>query len=356
MSPRISLLAASLLLSLVAVACSDDDADDTSAASSSASSSGSGSGSGAAGAAGPGGAGPGGMGSSTGAAGGSGATGGSAGGGGAAPVIDYCAACADGAKLADVVSEDITEASGIAFSALHPGVFWTHNDSGDTPRFFAVEAQTGADLGSWPVIGSIANDWEDMARGPCPGGSCLYLGDIGNNAMSASKPYAIYRVAEPGDVGDGGQANADALPFAYPSGYPNSETLLVHPITGVITLVTKVRSGPSGVFEMPMPLTPDVEATLVDKGTVSPLMGNNTFTSGDVHPQGLGVLLRTYTHTFFFAATPDQSVADALAGVPCVVPNAGGGEAVGWLPDGSGWGGLPEGETPPITTVACAAP
>jgi hypothetical protein len=353
-SLRASVLATGLGIALAAGACSDDDADDTSAASSSASS-----GSSGAGAAGPGGAGPGGTSSSTGAAGGSGATGGggaSAGGGGAAPIIDYCAACADGAKVADVVSEDITEASGIAFSALHAGVFWTHNDSGDTPRFFAVEAQTGADLGSWAVIGSKANDWEDMARGPCPGGSCLFLGDIGNNAMAASKPYAIYRVPEPMAVGAGGQVTAEALPFAYPSGYPNSETLLVHPLTGVITLVTKVRNGPSGIFEMPMPLTPDVEATLVDKGTVSPLMGNNTFTSGDVHPQGLGVLLRTYTHTYFFAATPDQSVAEALAGAPCVVPSAGGGEAVGWLPDGSGWGGVPEGDTPPITTVACAAP
>lgn len=335
-------------------ACSDDGEEPAASSSSSSASSGA-SGSGASGSGG----------NATGASGvsgGSGGTGGAAtggdgngGGGGQVPAVDYCRLCGDDTENADVDNENVTEASGIAFSALHDDVLYLHNDSGDDPRFFAIRSTDGDDLGTWDVNGAMANDWEDMARGPCPRGSCLYFGDIGNNSMSSSKPYAIYRVPEPRAVGAGGEVDAEAFPFAYPNGYPNSETLLVHPLTGVITLVTKVRSGPSGIFEVPMPLTPGVEATLVDKGTVSPPMGANLFTGGDVHPQGLGVLLRTYSHTFYFAATPDMSVADALAGPPCVVPNVGGGqiETVAWFPDGSGYAGVPEGDSPQVTLLTC---
>ena len=34
----------------------------------------------------------------------------------------------------------IVEASGLAVSRRHPGVLWTHNDSGDPARLFAVGA------------------------------------------------------------------------------------------------------------------------------------------------------------------------------------------------------------------------
>jgi hypothetical protein len=39
-------------------------------------------------------------------------------------------------------------------------------------------------------------DWEDVAAGPCPGGRCLYVADIGDN--TASRPsVTVYRVPEP---------------------------------------------------------------------------------------------------------------------------------------------------------------
>ena len=33
----------------------------------------------------------------------------------------------------------ITESSGLAASLLHPGVLWTHNDSGNPPRIYAID-------------------------------------------------------------------------------------------------------------------------------------------------------------------------------------------------------------------------
>ena len=37
-------------------------------------------------------------------------------------------------------SRDIDESSGIVMSRQYPGIFWTHNDSGDLARLFAVRA------------------------------------------------------------------------------------------------------------------------------------------------------------------------------------------------------------------------
>ena len=47
-------------------------------------------------------------------------------------------------------------------SRLHPGMLWTHNDSGDGGRLYLID-ETGATRGSWVVPEATAFDWEDMA-------------------------------------------------------------------------------------------------------------------------------------------------------------------------------------------------
>ena len=69
----------------------------------------------------------------------------------------------------------ITESSGLA-SASTPGVVYTHNDSGDAARFFAV-GPDGRTRTVYTVPGVQVRDWEDMARGPDERGrSSLWLG------------------------------------------------------------------------------------------------------------------------------------------------------------------------------------
>src|SRR5688572_29498225 len=75
----------------------------------------------------------------------------------------------------------LPESSGLALSARHEGVLWTHNDSGDRPEVFAVDA-AGGFRGISAITGARNEDWEDIAVGPCPGGgSCLYVADTGDN-------------------------------------------------------------------------------------------------------------------------------------------------------------------------------
>src|SRR5881394_1013410 len=43
-----------------------------------------------------------------------------------------------GVAVGRVTDGSVTEASGLAASRRNPGVLWTHNDAGSTPRLFAL--------------------------------------------------------------------------------------------------------------------------------------------------------------------------------------------------------------------------
>ena len=89
-------------------------------------------------------------------------------------------------------SEAISESSGLVASRTHEGVFWTHNDSGDVPRIFAID-RSGALLAEFAVDGATHRDWEDIAIDDA---GHLFLADIGNNG-SRRRDLVVYRVPEP---------------------------------------------------------------------------------------------------------------------------------------------------------------
>jgi hypothetical protein len=85
----------------------------------------------------------------------------------------------------------IREASGLAASRRHPGVFWVINDSGNPPALFAVRAD-GTLIREYAVDAPNV-DWEELIvddRGS------IWIGDIGNNGGALSS-RALYRVDEP---------------------------------------------------------------------------------------------------------------------------------------------------------------
>lgn len=94
------------------------------------------------------------------------------------------------------------ELSGLVTSQQYPGVLWSHNDSGNAPRLFALT--TRGDLvvppgGGEPskfrgidVKGAKLVDWESIARRD----HTLYICDTGNN-FSARRDLGVYVVKEP---------------------------------------------------------------------------------------------------------------------------------------------------------------
>lgn len=267
-----------------------------------------------------------------------------------------CEGCGRPTAGAVIANADIGEASGLAASALHAGVYYTHNDSGDTPRFFAIDDE-GKDHGTFNILGAQARDWEDMARGPCEraGSSCLYFADIGDND-SVRKSYTVYRVAEPKELGPGGHSvmKAEGFLFQYPDGAHNAETLLVHPQTGEVFVVTKSARG-SQLYKFPMPLDTSKTATLTLVGDVTVPGLMPLVTGGDLSPAGDGVLLRTYTALWFYPIASGQSVGDALAQRPCEVPTTveQQGEAVAYTRDGKGYRTLSEGGGKSLQMITC---
>jgi hypothetical protein len=277
-------------------------------------------------------------------------------GSGAEPeIVDYCRACGEPEATGRLGDVAIDEASGLAASRVHPDVYYLNNDSGDTPRFFAIDSR-GTDLGSYRVRSAEAIDWEDAAAGPCEEGraaSCVYFADIGDNDRLRDS-YTVYRVAEPKTIQPGTHEVAgDAIPFRYPDGSHDAETLLVHPESGQLYIVTKVSEGPSTIYRFPLPLVPNRETLLVRVGQLTPPAGIVRFTAGDVHPRARGVLLRSYSHLFFYPLEGDLGA--ALAAAPCVMPVLAElqGETVAWTLAGDGYITVSEGVGSELHRVTC---
>jgi hypothetical protein len=264
-----------------------------------------------------------------------------------------CPACSDPEIRGTVESPALDELSGIAASGRHDDVLWAHNDSGDTPRIFALSA-AGAHLASYTLAGAAHEDWEDIAQAPCDAGQCLYVGDIGDNDRQRSS-YAIYVVVEPEAIEPGNhELPVERVEFGYPDGSHDAETLLVHPRTGVVTIVTKAEDGPASVYELPSLASGDaLVARFV--GELDPPEGSARITAGAVHPDATGVLLRTNERLFHWALASDQTVADALAGPGCELPLASEdqGEAVTW--QAGAIVTIGEGLNPPINVSDCGA-
>jgi hypothetical protein len=205
--------------------------------------------------------------------------------------------------LATLKDKSISESSGLVASRSMPNAYWTHNDSGDGPFIYAIDTG-GESLGVFRVTGAQARDWEDMSIGPGPqrNKSYLYIGDIGDNDNARSE-LVVYRVAEPALTANarstktrpGSTEPADAIRLRYPDGKHNSETLLVHPGSGNIYIITKVAVANPVVYEAAAPLTPGKLITMKRIGEIHvPSIFGGVLTGGSISPDGRRVALCDY--------------------------------------------------------------
>lgn len=227
-----------------------------------------------------------------------------------------------GKLIAHLASRAVRESSGLAASRRTPGVYWTHNDSGDQPLIFAFD-RNGRDLGAWRLAGAAARDWEGMSAGPGPKRNIpyLYVGDIGDNHRERSE-IAIYRLVEP-ETGakPGAQTTVrpERLRLRYPDGPHDAEALLVHPRTGDIYIVTKGREGDpeSRVYKVAAPHSPGrvlvmrriATLRLPDESIITLMIGR--VTGGDISPDGTRVALCGYLRAWELTL-PAQAQFDSI--------------------------------------------
>lgn len=207
-------------------------------------------------------------------------------------------------KLGNLADPAINESSGIVASRTTPGLYWTHNDSGDGPFIYAFDNR-GERRGVWRVTGAAARDWEDIAAGPGPehGKNYIYIGDIGDNSRSRAE-VVVYRVPEPAIRAEDAQSTkrkprtteaAEAIRLRYPDGAHDAEALLVHPKTGNIYIITKIPFADPSIYEADAPQKTDRTTTLVRVGELNvPSLLGGIITGGDISPDGRRVALCDY--------------------------------------------------------------
>jgi hypothetical protein len=241
-------------------------------------------------------------------------------------------------------SPRLIESSGVVASRAHPGILWTHNDSGDRPYVYATNAR-GEDLGALLVPGATAIDWEDMALGPCPlhfpaaARDCLYFGDTGDNLEF--RPFVtVYAVPEPdpperaSDTLGTTRAPA-AVRLRYPEGAHDVEAIYVSPRDTALYLVSKGWRRGSAIrlyridhraFHLPDTASTVTIASLVQTLDVIPNPESGRVVTGaTIRPDGKLVAIRTYSEIFFYYPGVGGRLAPARE-TPCAL---GGLEAAG---------------------------
>ncbi len=274
-----------------------------------------------------------------------------------------------------VPDSTLHEPSGLAASRTNRGVLYVHSES-DDKTMVAISSTDASVLERFTLSNPGQWDWEDIATGPCPTGSCVYAGDIGgvrDGGQRRTNDYSVYRMAEP-TVVEGGTASltTERFRFAYPDGAHNAEALLVHPTTGQVYVVTKEQSGRSGVYTFPggggLPAaSATVVTTLTKVATLQVPTWTATDTSaaqlhkatwyaqvtaGSIHPDANRFLLRTPYAVWEYRGTPGGSFTSALQAAPVALTapqGEGQGEAIDYAPDGSAYYTLSEQTAPPFT-------
>jgi hypothetical protein len=248
-------------------------------------------------------------------------------------------------QVATLNEKSIDESSGVVASKTNSGIFWTNNDSGNPPLIYAFDAQ-GKHRGVWRVMGAENVDWEDMAIAydSMAKKNFLYIGDIGDNDRKRES-IIVYRVTEPTVKPEDARAkksdplqteDTEAIRLQYPDGKHNAETLLVHPTTNDIYIVTKTEKGVAAVYKISSPSLTSINKLVKVSDVSVPSLMKGLLTGGAISPDGRRVILCDYFAAFEFVLNSNGKFDDIWKEKPLAV-NLGQrqqGEAVCYSADG----------------------
>lgn len=230
-------------------------------------------------------------------------------------------------QLAVLGDKRIKESSGLAPSLRTPDLLWTLNDSGGPTTLYAIKTQ-GQTLAEINVTDAKNIDWEDLASGPnSEGQPTLFIADIGDN-KKARPSIQIYEIAEP-------EITPNAKPkkiaptrtwnLRYPDGPANAETLLAHPKTGRLHILTKTLLGTATLYSVPATHQPDTVQVLEKITTLNfPLLNkpgkrpidNLMTTGGSLSSDANRLVIATYNSLYEWTLPERQLTAQALDATP----------------------------------------
>lgn len=249
--------------------------------------------------------------------------------------------------FASIADKDVNESSGIASSSRRSDLWYTHNDSGDSARFFQFNRQ-GQIVQTYTVKGVRAIDWEDMASAKLGKESYLYFADFGDNAK-ARDFVLIHRVVEPSD-GKQTELTPTTYRIQYPDGPQNAEALVVDPKDETLWIVAKVNDGASGVYRIRKP-KPQGTLRAERVGTYN-INSTDLFarliTGASLSPNRKWLALRSYTQIHLFPYGPKWFESKPTT---WAAPTERQGEAICFTRDGRSLLTTSEGSPCPITEL-----
>ncbi|MCC5829436.1 MAG: hypothetical protein JJU36_08310 [Phycisphaeraceae bacterium] len=225
-------------------------------------------------------------------------------------------------QIGELQSPAIVESSGLIASRRHPGLFWTHNDSGDRARLFLLGPK-GEQMGEFQVQGARNIDWEDIAAIEFDGRPMLLVGDIGDN-RARRREVQIYLVPEPEALPDdpdqpGTLSAQAAIRYRYEDGPRDAESLAFDPVHRVILIVDKPwRLGQiparkdvrPGLYEVPWPEELDNQTVRTASRVADLPMGIPT--AMDLSPDGRRLIVLTYGDAFEWIRDGDERWSDVI--------------------------------------------
>jgi hypothetical protein len=261
-------------------------------------------------------------------------------------------------ELGLLENQQIRESSGLALSTRDPNVLWTHNDSGDTARIFALDL-TGRHLGEFIIEDESFTDFEDIVSYEHEGKHRLLIGDVGNN-RSKRKSGTIYVIKEPKLTEEHAKKPASIsiirkFKYQYDNGPQNCESLAIDAATRTIYFVEKNQiwnnDHVATIYEMPWPKKKDKETPIAKSiGTMSfPIEGALTMeaarargtapfmtTASDMSRDGTRFVVSTYTTAYEYLRSEGQTWAEAFKTPPrrLNMPRRQQGESICYSSDG----------------------
>lgn len=243
----------------------------------------------------------------------------------------YSTAFLDPEPLGSMQTNTLSELSGLVASKANPGLFWAHNDSGDSARVFLIDPTSGEIKLEVNLEGVNVYDCEDITIRTLADGDYLVLGDIGDN-RGVRDNLALHQFKEPRLNKEQRitikKTHIQTMPIAYKEGARDAETLMSTP-DGQLIIITK-REEVNYLYQFDF--AGGEKHTLTARARI-PM---KDITAGDINSDG-AIVLRTYAQIYYWPAT-DKSIAKTLSTTPAelvlTAPEPQG-EALAWGAEGS---------------------
>lgn len=243
-----------------------------------------------------------------------------------------------GLRILGAIDRRLFEASGIVSSVVNTGYIWAHNDGQNPARVFLIDTTANVKMVCRLPVNN--RDWEDIAigRGPQPGKTYVYVGDIGDNKAEYDLKY-IYRFEEPlADATEKDITLTDTLTIRMSDGKRDTETMMIDPLSNDLYLISK-REDSVGVYKVSQPFTRGVMTA--QKVAIIPY---HKIVAGSFSADGLEILLKDYDHVYYWKRSKDEPLEQVLLEKPVRMPyeREVQGEAITWNLDASGYYTLSE--------------